>query len=96
MGKCGLLSSVSLFLSIFYAGIGTDLQRLFSTFADGWPGRGLLLQRLLTGAALLHCGIVYVTAAPHVEPIAPQIIAACGGILLLAGLWTPLARPSQI
>ena len=66
------------------------MQRLFSTFADGWPGRGLLLQRVLTGAALIHCAIVYVTAPSHVVSIVPQIIAACGGILLLVGLWTPL------
>jgi len=33
------------------------VQRLFSTFADGPPGTGLLIQRLLVGAALLHCVI---------------------------------------
>jgi putative oxidoreductase len=33
------------------------VQRLFSTFADGWPGIGLLLLRLLTGAALIHFGL---------------------------------------
>jgi uncharacterized membrane protein YphA (DoxX/SURF4 family) len=66
------------------------LQRLFSTFADGWPGRGLLLQRVLTGAALIHCAILYVTPQPHVVSIVPPIVAACGGILLLVGLWTPL------
>ena len=32
------------------------MQRLFSSFADGWPGSGLLIQRLLIGAALLHAG----------------------------------------
>ena len=68
---------------------GRILQRLFSNFADGWPGRGLLLQRLLTGAALLHHGIAHLGAAPGF--VAPQIIAAGAGILLLAGLWTPIA-----
>jgi len=66
------------------------LQRLFSTFADGWPGRGLLLQRLFTGAALFHCGIAYLRTAPQVGPVAPQIIGAGAGTLLLVGLWTPL------
>src|SRR5438128_1979548 len=70
--------------------MGQFLQRLFSTFADGWPGRGLLLQRLLTSAALLHCGIAYLRTAPHVAPVAPQIIGAGAGTLLLVGLWTPL------
>ena len=66
------------------------MQRLFSTFADGWPGRGLLLQRLLAGVILLHCGIVYLSTAPQLAPVA-QIIAAGAGALLLLGLWTPLA-----
>lgn len=26
---------------------GVDMQRLFSTFADSWPGKGLLIQRAL-------------------------------------------------
>ncbi|MGD1093882.1 MAG: hypothetical protein ABSB35_18080 [Bryobacteraceae bacterium] len=66
------------------------MQRLFSTFADGWPGRGLLLLRLLTGATLLYCGIAYFRAAPQVAPVA-HIIGAGAGALLLVGLWTPLA-----
>ena len=32
-------------------------------FADGWPGAGLLMQRLLVGAALLYC--VVATPAWH-------------------------------
>ena len=68
-----------------------SLQRLFSTFADGWPGRGLLLQRFLTGVALFHCAFFYVRAATQLAPLAPQLIAAGLGALLLAGLWTPFA-----
>src|SRR5271169_7031 len=71
--------------------MGQILQRLFSNFADGWPGRGLLLQRLLTGAELLHCGIAYLRTAPQVGSVAPQIIGVGAGTLLLVGLWTPLA-----
>ena len=67
------------------------MQRLFSTFANGWPGAGLLLQRLLAGGALVYCGVASVTAAAHFELAAPQILAAAAGILLLAGLWTPVA-----
>jgi putative oxidoreductase len=67
------------------------LQRLFSNFADGWPGRGLLLQRLLTGATLLHGEITYLRTAPQAATSAPQIIGICAGILLPVGLWTPVA-----
>jgi len=71
--------------------MGEVLQRLFSNFACGWPGRGLLLLRLLTGATLLHCGIAYLRTAPQFGPVAPQIIGVGSGTLLLVGLWTPLA-----
>ena len=67
------------------------LQRLFSTFADGWPGLGLLLQRLLAGGALVYCGVVSAAAMPHFEAAIPQIIGAVCGVLILAGLWTPVA-----
>jgi uncharacterized membrane protein YphA (DoxX/SURF4 family) len=66
------------------------LQRLFSTFADGRPGLGILLLRLVTGAALVHYGIAGPGDAHHFATIAPQIIAAGAAILLLIGLWTPL------
>jgi len=70
---------------------GVLLQRLFSTFADGWPGLGLLLQRLFAGGALVYCGMVSAAAVPHLEASVPQIIGAVCGILIFAGLWTPVA-----
>jgi putative oxidoreductase len=63
------------------------VQRLFSTFAGGWPGAGLLIQRFVVGAALLYC----VGATPNGTVAAPQVIGALAGFLLIAGLWTPLA-----
>jgi putative oxidoreductase len=67
------------------------LQRLFSTFASGWPGAGLLLQRVLTATFLIRFGIVRLTGTPSSSLLIPQLIGACAGILLLAGLGTPLA-----
>lgn len=55
------------------------MQRLFSTFADGQPGAGLLIQRY---------GLV---ATPGREVAAPQLTGALAGLLLIAGFWTPLA-----
>jgi putative oxidoreductase len=65
---------------------------LFSTFPDGWPGRGLLLLRLGAGAPLLYFGITGLLAG-RADPgaVAEDLVAAAGGMLLLAGLWTPLA-----
>ena len=71
--------------------IGGFLQRLFSMFPDGWPGSGLLLLRLVAGVLLLHDGIAGLVATPEQASVRLQVIAACAGILLLAGLWTPIA-----
>jgi uncharacterized membrane protein YphA (DoxX/SURF4 family) len=71
------------------------LQRLFSTFANGWPGVGLLLQRILAGTMLVRCGIIQLTgtSVPTLmipQSMTPQIIGACAGIFLFIGLWTPV------
>ena len=66
------------------------MQRLFSTFANGWPGVGLLFQRILTAILLLRIGVVELNAGPLASFMIPQIISVCCGIFLLAGLWTPV------
>jgi putative oxidoreductase len=67
------------------------VQRLFSGFADGWPGVGLLLLRLLTGVALIHFGIANLREPPLLATVVLQIIGIGAGMLLLVGLWTPAA-----
>ncbi len=67
------------------------MQRLFSTFAEGWPGAGLLLQRVVTSAILLYFGASHVLEAARLAPSLPYLIAAIAGVFLLLGLWTPLA-----
>lgn len=67
------------------------MQRLFSTFANGWPGAGILLQRGLAGFLLLHDGIVQVLEKPHTISMIPEMIGGTAGMLLLVGLWTPIA-----
>ena len=67
------------------------MQRLFSTFASGWPGAGLLAQRLLLGIAQVYCFCDCVNAAPVCGAVVPQSIGVLTGILLLIGLWTPVA-----
>jgi putative oxidoreductase len=67
------------------------LQRLFSTFASGWPGVGLFLQRSLTAILLVRYGIIGLDASNHSSAMIPEAIGACIGILLLIGLWTPIA-----
>jgi putative oxidoreductase len=67
------------------------VQRLFSSFATGWPGGGLLIQRLLVGAGLLYFAVECLSRSPVCRSAVPQGIGAAAGILLVAGLWTPLA-----
>lgn len=66
------------------------MQRLFSNFANGWPGMGLLLQRILTAIVLIRLGITDPTGASVSSSMIPQIISGCAGILLLVGLCTPI------
>jgi putative oxidoreductase len=69
---------------------GTALQRLFSTFANGWPGAGLLLLRMAVCAYLIY-DARNVPAGLRLEQDVPRFLAAAAGLLLLLGLWTPLA-----
>jgi len=66
------------------------LQRLFSNFANGWPGRGLLFQRALIAVVLTNCVVSRLTKAPWSAAF-PELIAAGLGIFILLGLWTPFA-----
>jgi uncharacterized membrane protein YphA (DoxX/SURF4 family) len=71
---------------------GYFLQRLFSTFPDGPPGLGLVLLRLGVGLPLIYCGIEGAAdASVHPFSAGLKLIAAAAGVLLLIGLWTPLA-----
>jgi len=74
-----------------YAGARSFLQRLFSTFPNGWPGTGILLQRVTTATTLFCYGIAHVRDASQFASMVPHMFAAAAGILLLVGLWTPIA-----
>jgi putative oxidoreductase len=64
------------------------LQRLYSTFPHGWPGAGLLCLRLIAAIATFH----YVMRGFVSDPsLLWNLIEGVGGLLLCAGLWTPIA-----
>ena len=67
------------------------MQRLFSSFADGWPGAGLLLLRLVIGGGLLYGGIVSARSAFDTEQMVPPLLATAFGAMLVVGLFTPFA-----
>jgi hypothetical protein len=66
------------------------MRRLFSTFADGLPSLGLLLLRVVAGAALI-LRFVQLQNRASVPTTAPHAIAAGIGLLLLFGSWTAVA-----
>ena len=66
------------------------MRRLFSTFADGAPGLGLLLLRLSAGFGLMVPSVMALVDSPALEAAALQTLSAALGVLLLAGLWTPI------
>lgn len=70
---------------------GPILQRLFSTFPEGWPGSGLIFLRVVAAIPLLLPGI----AGPLTASLPPlavlQLVAAGAAGLLLVGCWTPVA-----
>src|SRR5260370_7361193 len=74
-----------------YAGSGFFLQRLFSTSPTGWPGIGILPQGVLTATTLFCFGIAHLRDTSQFASIVPHMFAGVAGILLLVGLWTPIA-----
>ena len=64
------------------------MQRLFSTFARGWPGTGLLCLRLTAAISIFH---YVVTGLTSDQPLFRVVIETAAGLLLFAGLWTPFA-----
>jgi putative oxidoreductase len=67
------------------------VRRLFSTFARGLPGAGLLLMRVVAGAALVAHGISEFRTGLPVETAILDLLAIGDGAFLVAGLWTPIA-----
>ena len=64
------------------------MQRLFSTFPGGLPGAGLALLRGATAIPLVYAGLLTVASS---SPVPLELVAAGAAILLLIGLWTPIA-----
>ena len=69
-------------------GAGHLVQRLFSTFPCGLPGLGLVLLRAAAALPLLYARLL-TTARP--SPAILEVVTTGAAILLLIGLWTPLA-----
>jgi len=67
------------------------MRRLFSTFAHGVPALGLLLLRLTVGITLIDHGITVLITGPPLGSAALYCLRVLLGVLLIVGLWTPIA-----
>ena len=70
------------------------MRRLYSTFAGGWPGSGLLLMRLVVGLSLVVRASSKLWSDPPLNVTTLAILSMGAGILLIAGLWTPIVGAS--
>ena len=64
-------------------------------FPGGWPGAGLIVLRLTAAIPLIVGGSLDLKGVPHSGLYAIQFGVIGIGILLLAGLWTPIAGTLQ-
>jgi hypothetical protein len=69
--------------------LGCSLQRLFSTFPDGWPGFGLLLLRLGAGIALVRLAVGGFLTVGEPVSVARDLVAGGAGVFLATGYGRP-------
>ena len=67
------------------------MRRLFSTFAHGAPGLGLLLLRVVAAVAVVFQAAMAVRSGAPLGPTILYVLTGVVGLLLLVGLWTPIA-----
>jgi hypothetical protein len=70
------------------------VRRLYSTFAGGWPGTGLLLMRSVMGAVLVVRAASRLWTDPPLNVTIFAVLSMAAGILLIVGLWTPIVGTS--
>jgi putative oxidoreductase len=59
--------------------------------AGGWPGIGLLVMRLVVGSVLIVGSGLQLWGNPPFHMTLTSASLAASGLLLVAGLWTPVA-----
>jgi len=67
------------------------VRRLFWTFATGVPGAALLVMRVVAAAAVGFKGVSSLSDQFHIASAAIIALQIGAGLLLLVGLWTPVA-----
>ena len=73
----------------------TDMQRLYTTFPNEWPGAGLLLLRLAEGIPSVVEGALNAWSSGITIAVVTNAADVASGLLLLAGFWTPIGGMLQ-
>ena len=66
------------------------MRRLYSTFAGGWPGIGLMLMRFVVGIALVNSAGSALLSSPAIPVRILSVLLGGAAILLIIGLYTPI------
>jgi putative oxidoreductase len=66
------------------------MQRLYSTFANGWPGYGLLVLRTACAVYVVCADLPLLTSSDSTQMIL-IVVAICAALALILGCWTSLA-----
>lgn len=74
----------------------SGVRRLFSTFARGLPGVGLLLLRVAAGSSLIARSVLVLGNTPTFGTGFFQLFIATVGLLLITGLWTPVVATVMV
>ena len=72
------------------------MRRLFSSFARGWPGVGLLVLRVAAGSSLIARAILVLGHTLTFGTGFFQLFIAIAGLLLIIGLWTPVVATVMV
>ena len=66
------------------------MLRLYSNFAGGWPGIGLMLMRFVAGIALVNSAGSALLSSPAIPVRILSVLLGGAAILLIIGLYTPI------
>ena len=70
--------------------MNNDMQRLYTTFPNEWPGAGLLLLRLAEGIPSILEGTLHTLSSGATIAALPYAADIVSGLLLIIGFWTPI------
>lgn len=72
------------------------MQRLFTTFPNGWPGAGLLLLRVACTCPVILDGFSALSGSSASDAVSIRLGGLLPATLLLLGLYTPVAALLQM